>query len=129
MVCAWCLCDVGALLAVLRDGTSWAQARLPFRVVDAGGEEGALSASCCSTGPAEQGCQVRVAQRTLMVPMPVLGVMGEFCLCVRGLCRIEVDGERREVWKYIIENVSIPVQPEEEERERQLFRDVRTVHH
>lgn len=46
-----------------------------------------------------------------------------------GLCRIELDGERREVWKYTIENVSVPVQPEEEERERQLFRDVRAVCH
>lgn len=46
-----------------------------------------------------------------------------------GLCRIELDGERREVWKYTIENVSVPVQPEEEERERQLFRDVRAVRH
>ncbi|KFO91837.1 Meckel syndrome type 1 protein, partial [Buceros rhinoceros silvestris] len=45
----------------------------------------------------------------------------------KGAYRIELDGERREVWKYTIENVSVPVQPEEEERERQLFRDLLVI--
>uniref|UniRef100_A0A663MTZ3 MKS transition zone complex subunit 1 n=1 Tax=Athene cunicularia TaxID=194338 RepID=A0A663MTZ3_ATHCN len=44
----------------------------------------------------------------------------------RGAYRIEQDGEKREVWKYTIENASVQVQPEEEEREQRVFTDVRT---
>ncbi|XP_031985929.1 Meckel syndrome type 1 protein isoform X2 [Corvus moneduloides] len=42
----------------------------------------------------------------------------------RGAYRIEVDGEKREVWEYTIENASAQVQPEEEEREQRVFRDL-----
>ncbi|XP_054065617.1 tectonic-like complex member MKS1 isoform X2 [Rissa tridactyla] len=42
----------------------------------------------------------------------------------KGAYRIELDGEKREVWKYTIENVSVQVQPEEEEREQCVFRDL-----
>ncbi|KFV97243.1 Meckel syndrome type 1 protein, partial [Eurypyga helias] len=45
----------------------------------------------------------------------------------KGAYRIELDGEKREVWKYTIENASVEVQPEEEEREQHLFRDFPTV--
>ncbi|XP_041881831.1 Meckel syndrome type 1 protein isoform X4 [Corvus kubaryi] len=41
----------------------------------------------------------------------------------KGAYRIEVDGEKREVWEYTIENASAQVQPEEEEREQRVFRD------
>ncbi|KFQ00515.1 Meckel syndrome type 1 protein, partial [Leptosomus discolor] len=40
-----------------------------------------------------------------------------------GAYRIELDGEKREVWKYTVENVSAQVQPEEEEREQRVLRD------
>ncbi|XP_041881830.1 Meckel syndrome type 1 protein isoform X3 [Corvus kubaryi] len=42
----------------------------------------------------------------------------------KGAYRIEVDGEKREVWEYTIENASAQVQPEEEEREQRVFRDL-----
>ncbi|XP_071621462.1 tectonic-like complex member MKS1 isoform X4 [Heliangelus exortis] len=42
--------------------------------------------------------------------------------------RIKLEGEKPEVWKYTIENVSAPVQPEEEEREQCLFRDLYSRH-
>ncbi|KAM9218643.1 tectonic-like complex member MKS1 isoform 3-T3 [Leptosomus discolor] len=41
-----------------------------------------------------------------------------------GAYRIELDGEKREVWKYTVENVSAQVQPEEEEREQRVLRDL-----
>lgn len=69
---------------------------------------------------------VRVAQPMPLLPAPVPCVVGEFCSYVLGLCRIELDGEKREVWKYTIENASVQVQPEEEEREQRVFRDVST---
>ncbi|XP_059685136.1 tectonic-like complex member MKS1 isoform X3 [Gavia stellata] len=46
----------------------------------------------------------------------------------KGAYRIELDGEKREVWKYTIENVSVQVQPEEEEREQRVFRDLYSRH-
>lgn len=58
----------------------------------------------------------------------ILCIMGEFYPCVLGLCRIELDGEKREVWEYTIENASAQVQPEEEEREQRVFREVSTGH-
>ncbi|XP_062486427.1 tectonic-like complex member MKS1 isoform X2 [Pezoporus occidentalis] len=42
----------------------------------------------------------------------------------KGAYQIEVDGEKREVWKYTIENASVQMQPEEEEREQSVFRDL-----
>ncbi|KAM4648551.1 tectonic-like complex member MKS1 isoform 3-T3 [Amazona ochrocephala] len=42
----------------------------------------------------------------------------------KGAYQIEVDGEKREVWKYTIENASVQMQPEEEEREQRVFRDL-----
>ncbi|KGL76243.1 Meckel syndrome type 1 protein, partial [Tinamus guttatus] len=41
----------------------------------------------------------------------------------KGAYRIEVDGEKRELWTYTVENASAPVQQEDEEREQRLFRD------
>ncbi|XP_067393772.1 tectonic-like complex member MKS1 isoform X2 [Emydura macquarii macquarii] len=46
----------------------------------------------------------------------------------KGAYRIEVDGEKRELWKYILENASAPVQREEEEREQRMFRDLYSRH-
>ncbi|KAM9257457.1 LOW QUALITY PROTEIN: tectonic-like complex member MKS1 [Cariama cristata] len=40
----------------------------------------------------------------------------------KGAYRIELNGEKREVWKYT--NASVQVQPEEEEREQHVFRDL-----
>ncbi|KFO74521.1 Meckel syndrome type 1 protein, partial [Cuculus canorus] len=45
----------------------------------------------------------------------------------KGAYRIELDGEKREVWKYTIENASVQMQPEEEEREQRVFRDPFTL--
>ncbi|XP_051491292.1 tectonic-like complex member MKS1 isoform X2 [Apus apus] len=42
----------------------------------------------------------------------------------QGAYWIELDGKKREVWKYTIENASVQVQPEEEEREQRVFRDL-----
>ncbi|XP_066189254.1 tectonic-like complex member MKS1 [Sylvia atricapilla] len=42
----------------------------------------------------------------------------------KGPYRIELDGDKREVWEYTIENASVQVQPEEEEREQRVFRDL-----
>ncbi|KAM7033344.1 tectonic-like complex member MKS1 isoform 1-T1 [Acridotheres tristis] len=46
----------------------------------------------------------------------------------KGAYRIELDGEKREVWEYTIENASAQVQPEEEEREQRVFRDLYRRH-
>ncbi|XP_068010604.1 tectonic-like complex member MKS1 [Melanerpes formicivorus] len=46
----------------------------------------------------------------------------------KGPYRIELDGEKREVWKYTIENVSAQMRPEEAEREQQMFRDLYARH-
>lgn len=64
--------------------------------------------------------------RVPLISVPILCIMGEFFPCVLGLCRVEVDGEKREVWEYTIENASTQVQPEEEEREQRVFREVST---
>ena len=74
-------------------------------------------------------CMGLVEGGLLLLPVPILCVLGEFFPCVLGLYRIELDGEKREVWKYTIENASVQVQPEEEEREQRVFRDVRTSLH
>lgn len=70
-----------------------------------------------------------MAQWVVLLPLPVLCTTRRFFSCVVGLCRVELDGEKREVWQYTIENVSARVQPEEEEREQRMFRDVRSCHH
>uniref|UniRef100_A0A8C0GZ44 MKS transition zone complex subunit 1 n=1 Tax=Chelonoidis abingdonii TaxID=106734 RepID=A0A8C0GZ44_CHEAB len=41
----------------------------------------------------------------------------------KGAYRIELDGEKRELWRYTVENASAQVQQEEEEREQRMFRD------
>uniref|UniRef100_G1R9L0 MKS transition zone complex subunit 1 n=1 Tax=Nomascus leucogenys TaxID=61853 RepID=G1R9L0_NOMLE len=43
---------------------------------------------------------------------------------LKGPYRIETEGEKQELWKYTIDNVSPLAQPEEEERERRVFKDV-----
>uniref|UniRef100_A0A8B9ZXP1 MKS transition zone complex subunit 1 n=1 Tax=Anas zonorhyncha TaxID=75864 RepID=A0A8B9ZXP1_9AVES len=42
----------------------------------------------------------------------------------KGAYWIELDRQKRELWKYTIENASIQVQQEEEEREQRVFRDL-----
>ncbi|XP_024065114.1 Meckel syndrome type 1 protein isoform X2 [Terrapene carolina triunguis] len=46
----------------------------------------------------------------------------------KGAYRIELDGEKRELWRYTIENASAQVQREEEEREQRMFRDLYSRH-
>ncbi|XP_036925667.1 Meckel syndrome type 1 protein isoform X2 [Sturnira hondurensis] len=42
---------------------------------------------------------------------------------LKGPYRIETEGEKQELWKYTIDNVSSLAQPEEEEREQRVFKD------
>ncbi|XP_078012220.1 tectonic-like complex member MKS1 isoform X4 [Phascolarctos cinereus] len=42
----------------------------------------------------------------------------------KGPYRIVMEGEKQEVWKYTISNVSSPAQREEEEREQRVFKDL-----
>ncbi|OWK15061.1 hypothetical protein Celaphus_00000617, partial [Cervus elaphus hippelaphus] len=42
----------------------------------------------------------------------------------KGPYRIETEGEKQELWKYTIDNVSALAQPEEEEREQRVFKDL-----
>ncbi|KAM9001011.1 Meckel syndrome type 1 protein [Sarcophilus harrisii] len=42
----------------------------------------------------------------------------------RGPYRIVTEGEKQELWKYTIKNVSSPAQREEEEREQRVFKDL-----
>ncbi|XP_030392459.1 Meckel syndrome type 1 protein isoform X2 [Gopherus evgoodei] len=46
----------------------------------------------------------------------------------KGAYRIELDGEKRELWRYTVENASAQVQQEEEEREQRMFRDLYSRH-
>ncbi|XP_019401959.1 PREDICTED: Meckel syndrome type 1 protein isoform X1 [Crocodylus porosus] len=46
----------------------------------------------------------------------------------KGAYRIEMDGEKRELWKYTIENASPQVKQEEEEREQRVFKDLYSRH-
>uniref|UniRef100_A0A8C0B273 MKS transition zone complex subunit 1 n=1 Tax=Buteo japonicus TaxID=224669 RepID=A0A8C0B273_9AVES len=46
----------------------------------------------------------------------------------KGAYQIKLDGEKREVWKYTIENASVQVQPEEEECEQHVFIDLYSRH-
>ncbi|KAL0596981.1 Meckel syndrome type 1 protein [Plecturocebus cupreus] len=43
---------------------------------------------------------------------------------LKGPYRIETEGEKQELWKYTIDNVSPLAQPEEEEQERRVFKDL-----
>lgn len=100
--------------------------------MDTGGHlgmgRGLLVPLCYCTGLVERGllCQHGTVDA---VAACAYSLRNELCVCVSGLCRIELDGEKREVWKYTIENVSVQVQPEEEEREQCVFRDVRSSLH
>lgn len=40
------------------------------------------------------------------------------------LCRIVTDGEKRDVWRLTVENVSAGMKPEEKEKEENMYRDV-----
>ena len=40
------------------------------------------------------------------------------------LCRIVTDGEKREVWRLTVENVSTAMKSEEKEREQNMYKDV-----
>ncbi|KAJ1071382.1 hypothetical protein AB1E18_013991 [Capra hircus] len=42
----------------------------------------------------------------------------------KGPYRIETEGEKQELWKYTVDNVSSLAQPEEEEREQRVFKDL-----
>ncbi|XP_054857378.1 tectonic-like complex member MKS1 [Eublepharis macularius] len=46
----------------------------------------------------------------------------------KGPYRIELEGEKRELWKYTLENASAVVQQDEEEREQRLFKDLYSRH-
>uniref|UniRef100_A0A8V1AKL2 MKS transition zone complex subunit 1 n=1 Tax=Gallus gallus TaxID=9031 RepID=A0A8V1AKL2_CHICK len=46
----------------------------------------------------------------------------------KGAYWIELGGQKRELWKYTIENASVQVQQEEEEREQRVFRDLYSRH-
>ncbi|XP_035415097.1 tectonic-like complex member MKS1 isoform X2 [Cygnus atratus] len=46
----------------------------------------------------------------------------------KGAYWIELDRQKRELWKYTIENASVQVQQEEEEREQRVFRDLYSRH-
>ncbi|XP_025905978.1 Meckel syndrome type 1 protein [Nothoprocta perdicaria] len=46
----------------------------------------------------------------------------------KGAYRIELDGEKRELWTYTIENASAQVQQEDAEREQRVFRDLYSRH-
>ncbi|XP_030047526.1 tectonic-like complex member MKS1 isoform X1 [Microcaecilia unicolor] len=46
----------------------------------------------------------------------------------KGPYRIEMDGEKRELWKYTIENASVAVRPEEQEREQHMYKDLYIRH-
>ncbi|XP_036197792.1 Meckel syndrome type 1 protein isoform X2 [Myotis myotis] len=43
---------------------------------------------------------------------------------LKGPYRIETEGEKQELWKYTVDNVSALAQPEEEEREQRVFKDL-----
>ncbi|XP_073902268.1 tectonic-like complex member MKS1 isoform X3 [Castor canadensis] len=47
---------------------------------------------------------------------------------LKGPYRIETEGEKQELWKYTIDNVSSIAQPVEEERERRVFKDLYVRH-
>lgn len=40
------------------------------------------------------------------------------------LCRITTEGEKREVWRLTLENVSAAMKPEDKEREQNMYKDV-----
>jgi len=44
------------------------------------------------------------------------------------LCRILTQGEKREVWRLTLENVSTAMKPEEKDREQNMYKDV-SHHH
>ncbi|XP_066492195.1 tectonic-like complex member MKS1 isoform X3 [Tiliqua scincoides] len=46
----------------------------------------------------------------------------------KGPYRIELEGEKRELWKFTLENASAQVQPEEELREQRVFKDLYSRH-
>nr|XP_025137023.1 Meckel syndrome type 1 protein isoform X4 [Bubalus bubalis] len=53
----------------------------------------------------------------------VITVKPDFTGC-KGPYRIETEGEKQELWNYTIDNVSSLAQPEEEEREQRVFKDL-----
>ncbi len=40
------------------------------------------------------------------------------------LCRIVTEGEKKDVWRLTVENVSTAMKPEEKEREQNMYKDV-----
>ncbi|MEQ2193237.1 Pleiotropic negative transcriptional regulator [Xenoophorus captivus] len=40
------------------------------------------------------------------------------------LCRIVTEGEKREVWRFTLENVSTVMKPEERDREQNMYKDL-----
>ncbi|XP_069767624.1 tectonic-like complex member MKS1 isoform X2 [Narcine bancroftii] len=46
----------------------------------------------------------------------------------KAVYRIETEGEKRDLWFYTINNVSVDVQPEEQNREKNLFKDLYNRH-
>lgn len=89
-------------------------------------EERAINALVLPHRPCWGDCCLRMAQ-LMLLPGALSCVMREFFSVWFGFCRIELGGQKRELWKYTIENASVQVQQEEEEREQRVFRDVRTA--
>lgn len=58
----------------------------------------------------------------VMCCMP-LDKKGISSVCVL-LCRIVTGGEKKDVWRLTLENVSTAMKPEEKEREQSMYKDV-----
>lgn len=81
---------------------------------------------CCHTGLAGG---IAASGGTADVGARAVSCVMQFFSMWFGFCRIELGGQKRELWKYTIENASVQVQQEEEEREQRVLRDVRTALH
>lgn len=57
----------------------------------------------------------------------VLSVKPDFNGC-KAVYRIETEGEKRDLWLYTVQNVSFDVKPEEQSREKNLFKDLYNRH-
>ncbi|XP_055513939.1 Meckel syndrome type 1 protein isoform X1 [Leucoraja erinacea] len=57
----------------------------------------------------------------------VLSVKPDFNGC-KAVYRIETEGEKRDLWLYTVQNISFDVKPEEQSREKNLFKDLYNRH-
>ncbi|XP_075627547.1 tectonic-like complex member MKS1 isoform X5 [Balearica regulorum gibbericeps] len=84
-------------------------------------EASSLKSKIITWEPSEEFIKNNHVINTPVQTMYIMGDLGPYG-------KIELDGEKREVWKYTIENASVQVQPEEEEREQRVFRDLYSRH-